>query len=141
MSHLIALVILILGIILIKSVCSTVTKISGTINQSNINNESSISVTTVNGTVTCTTGETITVGDITIKLTNCLATIDVHGDVSGDIQTVNGEIKVGNVGGSVTTTNGDVKCGDVNGNVRTVNGDIIRYTVNKKSLDCNSPLQ
>lgn len=50
--------------------------------------------------------------------------IIINGDVSGDVQSTNGDIEAENVTGKVTTTNGDVECWDVGGDVTTTNGDI-----------------
>jgi len=50
--------------------------------------------------------------------------VTVHGDVTGNVDSRNGEIKVGNVGGDVTTRNGKVSAATILGSVSTKYGNV-----------------
>lgn len=62
-------------------------------------------------------------GDVE-ELSTVSGDIVVHGDVSGNVENVSGDVHCKNVGRNVETTSGDVKCHDVQGEVSTTSGDI-----------------
>lgn len=50
--------------------------------------------------------------------------LSIKGDV-GSCETTNGNVNIsGNVNGNVETTNGNVRCGNISGSVKTRNGNI-----------------
>lgn len=93
-------------------------------NVSNINGNSTIIINHNGKKVICRKDETVTVGDMTVTLTNCFADITVNGNVNGNVSTTNGNIKCSNVSGDVSTTNGDVECQTIYNGAYTTNGDI-----------------
>ena len=61
-------------------------------------------------------------GDVNNIITdNANVTCD---NVSGYVESKNGDISAIDIHGNVSTHNGDIKCSNINGTVRTVNGDI-----------------
>jgi hypothetical protein len=65
-------------------------------------------------------------GDINEIKADVVDTITVHGSAK-TIKTTNGDVEIGgDVSGDIDTTNGNIKCGNVGGSVKTLNGNIRR---------------
>lgn len=63
-------------------------------------------------------------GSVSKLEVDCCDTVEVHGD-AGSVSTQSGDVKVsGNVSGNIDTMSGDVECGDVRGGIDTMSGDI-----------------
>lgn len=60
-----------------------------------------------------------------VKSLNTTSGDVIANNVTGDLKTTSGDVKIkGNIGGSVTTVSGDVEAKSISGNVKTVSGDI-----------------
>lgn len=58
------------------------------------------------------------------KIETSIADVTVNGDVTGYVESDNGNINCGNVGSNATTDNGNIKCKDIAGDAKTGNGKI-----------------
>lgn len=52
------------------------------------------------------------------------STIEVRGNVRGDVKTMSGDVRCGDVLGHVNTMSGDVIANDINGGASSMSGDI-----------------
>lgn len=50
--------------------------------------------------------------------------LSITGNVTGNIQTVSGDVRCSDVGGNIKTVSGDVNAGKIYGSVDTLSGDI-----------------
>lgn len=65
------------------------------------------------------------VGNVSsLKVNNCDA-LKITGDVTGNVEGMNGSMSINNVLGNVDNMNGDIHCGSVGGKVSNMNGNII----------------
>lgn len=60
-------------------------------------------------------------GNLDIKECN---SIEIKGDIHGNVKTVNGDIRCNDVKGSINTVNGDINAHKILGDVESVNGNI-----------------
>lgn len=54
-----------------------------------------------------------------------LGSVTVQGDVKGNVETYNGDVRCNNIGGDARTYNGDITASKVVGSVKTHNGNIV----------------
>ena len=84
----------------------------------------------VNGSTVMTTSDkiiTITLNGDAKSVETVSGTVNVYGNVIGNVRTTSGDVHVeGDVGQDVSTVSGDVEAEVIEGNVKTVSGNVSR---------------
>lgn len=68
--------------------------------------------------------ESLTINGTTNHVESQTGSINIKGDVNGNVESGTGDIKCGNVSGNVESSTGDINCENVSGKVESSTGDI-----------------
>lgn len=94
------------------------------INGEKIDHDIKIVVNGVKGNLDATYGSVEVNGNVGGNIKTASGEVSC-GTVGGDVETASGDVMVkGDVGRGVTTMSGDVECGKVSGNIQTMSGDV-----------------